>query len=300
MLQRTSTQPAPTSRSMVCCSSPRLKGPWSSGMGVKTARRRSRTEVRRLYGSAKYGARSRCGQTEATSRPPGLQAALRRRNARSGSEKNMIPNREMIASNASSGKSYSTASATTQSILGAADRSRPASIISGEMSMPQTHPSGPTRSAASIVVAPAPQPTSSTRSPGFKSTTEKIASATGIRGASITARCDSQNRARSAFHPYVCSTSATAAPAFLGGDRFRQRFGKFTGQVVLEDRSDGRRHVGGTRRDQRWQLEDIPADEHAEHLGGHQTRTPGGLGVRYFHGSQYPTDHFEGEELTDR
>ena len=57
-----------------------------------------------LYGSAKYGARSRCGQTEATNRPPGLQAALRRRNARSGLEKNMIPNREMIASNPSIGQ----------------------------------------------------------------------------------------------------------------------------------------------------------------------------------------------------
>ncbi len=168
-----------------------------------------------LYGSAKYGARSRCGQTAATNRPPCLQAALRRRNARSGKEKNMIPNREMIASNPSIGKSYSTASATTHSRLGAADRSRAASIISGEMSMPQTRPSGPTRSAASMVVAPAPQPTSSTRSPGFKSTTEKIAAATGIRGASIAARCASQNRARSASHPYRCSTLATAAPAFL-------------------------------------------------------------------------------------
>ena len=111
-----------------------------------------------LYGSAKYGARSRCGHAEATNRPPGLHAAFRRRNARSGLEKNIIPNREMIASNPSRREVVLGGVGHDPLQMGAADRSRAASIISGEMSMPQTRPSGPTRSAASIVVAPAPQP----------------------------------------------------------------------------------------------------------------------------------------------
>src|SRR5215203_2145607 len=252
-----------------------------------------------LYGSAKYGARSRCGHTDATSRPPVRQAASRRRKARSGSEKNIIPKREMIASNSSGGKSYSAASATTHFRLGAVDRSRATSIISGEMSIPQTRPSGPTRSAASIAVTPAPQPTSSTRSPCCRSTAEKMALATGISGVSRAARCASQNRVRSGSQPYVGSTLATSASGFLRAG-FGHRFGKITSEVALQGRPNGRREVVGTLGDQRWQLEHISADDDPEHLGRHQTRTPRRLRLGHLHSPQYPTDDFEGEELADR
>lgn len=69
-------------------------------------------------------------------------------------------------SNAPSGSSALLASATrnwTGVSCGASERARP--ISGSDMSTPSTWPPGPTQAASARLDAPAPQPTSSTRSP---------------------------------------------------------------------------------------------------------------------------------------
>src|SRR5947209_9405124 len=104
-------------------------------------------------------------QTKAT-RAPGLSARRIWANAPVGSSKNITPKRENRMSNAPSGSSALLASATwnrTGVSGGASARARP--ISGSDMSMPSTWPPAPTRAARAKLDAPAPQPTSSTRSP---------------------------------------------------------------------------------------------------------------------------------------
>ena len=85
-----------------------------------------------------------------------------------GSAKNMTPNRETTRSAAWFVRSWTVASASS-SVIGRSfgARSRARVSIGSETSSSSTAPFAPTRSAKSIVVAPQPQPTSITRSPGF-------------------------------------------------------------------------------------------------------------------------------------
>jgi integrase len=99
-------------------------------------------------------------------RPPGRRARRIWANAAVGSSKNITPKRENRMSNAPSGGSALLASATlnrTGASWGASARARP--ISGSDMSTPSTWPPAPTRAARARLDAPAPQPTSSTRSP---------------------------------------------------------------------------------------------------------------------------------------
>jgi len=81
----------------------------------------------------------------------------------------MIPNRENASSRLSGAKGWTETSATMASACrtpAAAIRSRARAIDGSETSAPSTRPPGPTRVASSRTVVPAPQPMSSTRSPG--------------------------------------------------------------------------------------------------------------------------------------
>ena len=103
-------------------------------------------------------------------RPPGRTAPLMWAMAAAVSAKNIIPKRETTASWGP--RRSSVCASPTTSSTGAvpfadwASRARARSIIGAEMSIPTTRPLGPTAWATTAVVAPKPQPTSSTRSPG--------------------------------------------------------------------------------------------------------------------------------------
>src|SRR5690349_6797098 len=104
-------------------------------------------------------------QTKAT-RPPARSARRIWANAPVGSLKNITPNRENSMSNAPSGSSALLASATRNRAGVSCGASARARAISGsDRSTPSTWPAAPTRSARARLDAPAPQPTSSTRSP---------------------------------------------------------------------------------------------------------------------------------------
>src|SRR6185295_17718011 len=96
---------------------------------------------------------------------PGAAARRRLAKARTGSSKNMTPKREVIRSKdaGSNAKSCASAQMNFAATFALAARARATSIIGAEMSMPVPRPFAPMRRAAASVVAPVPQPTSSTR-----------------------------------------------------------------------------------------------------------------------------------------
>ena len=88
------------------------------------------------------------------------------RKAATASEKNMTPKREAARSNAAAGSVAVCASACSKRTFGASVRSRAAASSGSEMSRPSTAPPGLTSRASARVEPPAPQPMSSTDSPG--------------------------------------------------------------------------------------------------------------------------------------
>ena len=108
------------------------------------------------------------------SRPPGRSARPMLVNAAAGSSKNITPNRLTAASYSPSVASSSTwqspATKRRLSTPSASASSRPRASICSDRSTPTARPVGPAAVAASRVVAPQPQPMSSTRSPGAIST----------------------------------------------------------------------------------------------------------------------------------
>jgi hypothetical protein len=109
-------------------------------------------------------------------------------NAATGSPKNMTPKADTSRSNSSS--AAVAASASRQSTLArraASARAFPSANIGAEMSSAATRPVGPTARAKSSVVAPQPQPTSSTRSPARGAAKARRASDAGAKVVSV---CD--------------------------------------------------------------------------------------------------------------
>ncbi len=159
---------------------PGLPGGGSFGSGT--------TAIAAARGSANHGFRSTgCQQTKAR-RPPGLVARARLAKAATGSSKNITPNLEATTSKWPAGSCATCASASRTSTLARpldAARSCSRSRSGRDTSRPITRPAGPTRPASSSVVAPLPQPTSSTWSPGDAAT---AASRGGRNTASIVSR----------------------------------------------------------------------------------------------------------------
>ncbi|OLL79171.1 hypothetical protein Ae168Ps1_1577c [Pseudonocardia sp. Ae168_Ps1] len=163
-------KPAPVSRSRHRSGSPRESGLAPSGGG--SGSRRAPCTAHNHSCSA-----SGC-HTCSTIRPPGASARCRFAKAASGSPKNMTPLRLPTTSNAPSPSSSVWASATAK-VAGSPDaaaRSRAIASIAADMSTPCACPSGAAADAASRVVVPAPQPTSSTRSPGRTAVADRNAS----------------------------------------------------------------------------------------------------------------------------
>jgi hypothetical protein len=106
--------------------------------------------------------------------------------AATGSPKNIVPKFDASKSNPSS--AAVAASACRQPILAmpaAMARACPSASIGAEMSSAATRPAGPTARASSSVVAPQPQPMSSTRSPARGAARASNASDTGAKVMSV-------------------------------------------------------------------------------------------------------------------
>ena len=117
------------------------------------------------------------------SRPVGFSALRRLAKLRAGSAKNITPKREIMRSAHSPLRSWIVASA-TRNCAGedsAAARSLARAIIGAEISTPSARPEAPVTRATASVVAPQPQPTSMTRSPGAAPADFSRRSVTGAR-----------------------------------------------------------------------------------------------------------------------
>ena len=120
-------------------------------------------------GIARNGTRSGGPHEAITMRAPSFMNPRTRPAEPSPSGSKMIPKRESAASKLSGSKSSDAASDSTNSMFSmpaAAARSRPNPIISAEMSVATTCPSGAARRAAVSDGSPYPAATSSTRLPG--------------------------------------------------------------------------------------------------------------------------------------
>ena len=148
-------------------------GPGASGSPGGSAP--SRASATRL-GSANHGFEATPCHTANAARPPGRRAAWMLRKAATVSSKNMTPKRDTARSNRPGGKSCTCASPSSNlacppppagsALAPALTAARARAISRADMSRPSTCPPGPTACASARVDAPAPQPMSSTTSPG--------------------------------------------------------------------------------------------------------------------------------------
>src|SRR5712691_520152 len=158
--------------------------------------------------------------TAIASRPPGRSAPARLRKADFGSAKNMTPKREVRRSTLPGGKAWVCASASSVVRLAmpcSATRRRNSPSIGSAMSIPVTWPVDPTAAASGKAVAPGPQPTSSTCSPGAALASARSRCATSILRASwISARLTQRGPATSFQYCRISALAASACSLILG------------------------------------------------------------------------------------
>jgi hypothetical protein len=151
---RTSVKPALVNRSRVWSGSFRSPGDGAGGAGSRP--------VSAVTNAVLHGW---CGCHDSSrSRPPGRVERARFVNAASGSPKNIAPWRLSTTSKCASGNGWTWASACSKDAFATA-RDRASAIIRDDRSTPSALPPAAWR-AASRVVRPFPQPTSSTVAPG--------------------------------------------------------------------------------------------------------------------------------------
>lgn len=139
--------------------------------------------------------------------------AARRRfaNAATGSAKNITPKRDTIPSKRGASKIWSCASARMKRAAASAPRKRATSIIGAEMSTPMHCDAGPSCRAIASVVAPVPQPTSSTLRGRRAATASTRRASNGSNIASSAGCASTQARPALPFHRADCPVSACLA-----------------------------------------------------------------------------------------
>ena len=152
-------------------------------------------------------------QTTARSAPPGAVARRRFANAATGSAKNMTPKRDVRRSNASGSNGCVPASAHTKRGAGVspAARSRATSIMGAERSTPVHVADAPSRRASAMVVAPVPQPTSSTFVAPSAAAVSASSASTGRKRSSSTACAATHASPELPFHRAACSSRSCRA-----------------------------------------------------------------------------------------